>query len=95
MLVATVLGLATIEAAGQTPSAELPVSGQAGQGLEGLDRAVLRVMRELHIPGASLAVARSGALVLAKGHGWADKKTREPVGPRTLFALASVSKSDW
>jgi CubicO group peptidase (beta-lactamase class C family) len=78
---------------GQTPSAKLPVNGDAGAGLEGLDRAVLRVMQEHHIPGASLAVARNGALVLAKGYGWADEKAREPVRPRTLFALASVSKS--
>jgi N-acyl-D-amino-acid deacylase len=69
------------------------VHGEAGPGLEGLDRVVLRAMREHGIPGASLAVGRGGRLVLARGYGWADLKAREPVRPQTLFALASVSKS--
>ena len=91
-LVATVIGVATIQAAGQNVPAPLPVSGEAGAGLEALDHAVLRAMHEHQIPGASLAVARNGRLVLAKGYGWADQKSREPVRPETLFALASVSK---
>ncbi len=92
-LVVTVIGVANIQVQGQTAPGELPVSGEIGPGLEGLDSAVLRVMREHHIPGASLAVARDGALVLARGYGWADRAAREPVRPQTLFALASVSKS--
>jgi hypothetical protein len=37
-LAVTMLGLATIQAAGQTAPAELPESGRAGPGLEELDR---------------------------------------------------------
>jgi N-acyl-D-amino-acid deacylase len=92
-LVVTVIGVANIQVLGQSAPADLPVSGDIGPGLEGLDGAVLRVMREHHIPGASLAVARDGALVLARGYGWADLSAREPVRPQTLFAMASVSKS--
>jgi CubicO group peptidase (beta-lactamase class C family) len=92
-LVATVLGVVTLPASGQTRPAELPLSGHVGPGLDGLDRAVLRVMEAHDIPGASLAVAKDGALVLARGYGWADRSARVPVGPMTLFALASVSKS--
>jgi N-acyl-D-amino-acid deacylase len=77
---------------GQSPL-QIPVQGEAGPGLEGFDRVVLEVMREVNIPGASLAVARNGALVLAKGYGLADIQAGTPVTPRTLFALASVSKS--
>jgi hypothetical protein len=50
-------------------------------------------MQRQAIPGASLALARNGALVLAIGYGWADREARVPVTPNTLFALASVSKS--
>jgi N-acyl-D-amino-acid deacylase len=85
--------LAAAQAAGQGSNGKLPVHGEAGPGLEALDRAVLKAMHEYHIPGASLAVGKNGALVLAKGYGWADVKTHEPVRPQTLFALASVSKS--
>lgn len=45
------------------------------------------------IPGASLAVAKDGRLVLAKGYGWADKERNEPVGPQTLFRMASINKT--
>jgi N-acyl-D-amino-acid deacylase len=65
----------------------------AGPGLEGVDEVVVESMRRLGIPGASLAVAKGGALVLAKGYGWADLHAREPANPATVFALASVSKS--
>jgi N-acyl-D-amino-acid deacylase len=88
-----VVGLAGGWASGQQAPEAVPVSGEAGSGLQELDRAVLRVMKENRIPGGSLAVAKGGKLVLARGYGWADVKTREPVRPRTLFALASVSKS--
>jgi CubicO group peptidase (beta-lactamase class C family) len=58
-----------------------------------LDEVVVETMRRLGIPGASLAVARNGSLVLAKGYGWADAQARVPAAPETLFALASVSKT--
>jgi len=79
--------------AAQDVPKELPVTGVAGPGLEQLDEVVVATMRRLGIPGASLAVARNGSLVLAKGYGWADLQARVPAGPETLFALASVSKS--
>jgi N-acyl-D-amino-acid deacylase len=92
VVVAIVLDLAAIPSLGQTELGKIPVHGEAGVGLDGIDRAVERVMREHEIPGASLAVARGGKLVLTRGYGWADREAREPVRPQTLFALASVSK---
>jgi N-acyl-D-amino-acid deacylase len=80
-------------AVGQAEDGDVPVAGEAGPGLGGVDRAVIAAMRRYEIPGASLAVARNGSLVLARGYGWADREHRGPVRPETLFALASVSKS--
>ncbi len=56
------------------------------------DEEVLSFMRARNIPGAALAVSRNGRLVLAKGYGWAEKETRTPVVPDSLFRIASVSK---
>jgi CubicO group peptidase (beta-lactamase class C family) len=81
------------KAKSQSIPEELPVSGLAEPGLERIDEIVLESMRRLKIPGASLAIARNGALLLARGYGWADLAAHVPARPETVFALASVSKS--
>jgi N-acyl-D-amino-acid deacylase len=70
----------------------IPISGRAGPGLEPLD-AVMRTIIDRHgLPGAALALAREGRLILAKGYGWADLARSEQVQPGTRFGLASLSK---
>jgi N-acyl-D-amino-acid deacylase len=54
---------------------------------------MLRIMDRHGVPGAALAIAQDGRLVLAKGYGWANIATGEPIKPDTLFGLASLSKS--
>ncbi len=44
------------------------------------------------VPGAALAVVRSGAPVFTHCHGMADLEWRQPVTPTTVFGLASLSK---
>ena len=51
-----------------------------------------QIMARHGIPGGSLAIAKDGKLVYAKGFGWADLKTGTPVKPQTTFGLASLSK---
>jgi CubicO group peptidase (beta-lactamase class C family) len=74
------------------PPGEYPVTGKAGPGLEPLDQAVMTMMYRHGIPGASLAIAKDGKLVYAKGIGWADLAGGVPVNPLTAFGLASLSK---
>jgi N-acyl-D-amino-acid deacylase len=74
------------------PVAAIPVSGQAGPGLEPFDLAMRLIMDRNGVPGAALAVAKNGRLVFAKGYGWANAATGAPIQPTTLFALASLSK---
>jgi len=87
------IGWAAHRASAQDGHREMPIMGATSPGLERVDEVVVETMRGLGIPGASLAVARNGALVLAKGYGWADRHARVALNPDTLFALASVSKS--
>ena len=54
---------------------------------------MLKIMDRHGIPGAALAIAKNGKLLLAKGYGWANLATGEPATPGTLFGLASLSKS--
>ena len=67
--------------------------GIARANLADLDGVVERVMQQYSVPGASLAVAKDGRLVYAKGFGVANLRTREPVTPDTLFNLASCTKA--
>ena len=48
---------------------------------------------QANIAGAVVAVVKDGALVFAKGYGYADTAKKTPISPdKTLFRLASISK---
>ena len=58
-----------------------------------LDGIVPYAIRRANIAGATVAVVANGQILFAKGYGYADVKTRQPVVPdRTLFRPGSVSK---
>lgn len=71
---------------------DLPISGKANPDLASFDRVMEKVVREHHVPGAALAVARNGRIVYARGYGYADLDNMEPVEPNTMFRIASVTK---
>ena len=43
-------------------------------------------------PGAAVGVVHGGKLIYAKGFGEADVETGAPIGPETIFHVASISK---
>jgi CubicO group peptidase (beta-lactamase class C family) len=53
---------------------------------------ILDRMRQLNVPGASVAVIRGFKVEWAKGYGVADRQSGAPVTPQTLFQAASTSK---
>ncbi len=59
---------------------------------EGFDKTLMRFMKRWNIVGASVAVAHDGNLVYAKGFGFADSISRQPVQPYSRFRIASISK---
>jgi N-acyl-D-amino-acid deacylase len=87
------LGIAQAQQRFRPPDEEVPIKGKAGPGLEPFDKAMLAIMDRHGVPGAALAVAKNGKLLLAKGYGWANVATGDGVEPDTLFGLASLSKS--
>jgi N-acyl-D-amino-acid deacylase len=68
------------------------ITGPAMPKLAAYDELMTAFMREHKPPGAALAVAYHGRLVYARGFGHGDMEDREPVRPRSLFRIASVSK---
>jgi CubicO group peptidase (beta-lactamase class C family) len=58
-----------------------------------LDGVMAANMRDKHVAGATVSVVKDGALVFAKGYGYADVAKRTPVdAERTLFRIGSTSK---
>jgi CubicO group peptidase (beta-lactamase class C family) len=50
-------------------------------------------MQQYDVPGLSVAVGRSGALLYEDAFGWADREKREVLSPMHLFRIASVTKT--
>jgi uncharacterized protein (TIGR03437 family) len=69
-----------------------PVTGQAVPSMAALDQAIETLLTTNQIPGAALAVSYKGALIYARGFGYADVASSTPVQPDSLFRTASTSK---
>src|SRR5262245_21174582 len=57
-----------------------------------MEATALAFMQKHHVPGMSVANAKEGRLVYARGFGLADKSCDEQVTPNHLFRIASLSK---
>lgn len=58
-----------------------------------LDALVSATVQTWKVPGAAVAIVRGDKVLLAKGYGLRDLENKKPTTPRTLFRLASTSKS--
>jgi len=57
------------------------------------DNLVPRLMEKHHVPGLAISLAKDGKQLFAKGYGYANLDTGEPVhAEETLFRIASISK---
>ena len=57
-----------------------------------MDLAIERFIRQWGVAGASVAVAKDGRLVYAKGFGYSNREDGEPMQPSNILRVASVSK---
>src|SRR5690606_30562644 len=69
------------------------VSGGAPAWLSDCDAFLSKLFAEAEVPGAAVCVTQGDRLVYARGFGWRGREARLPVTPRTVFGLASLSKS--
>ena len=90
------LGGTTLYAADNL-KAPLPLSGTPGQGfssegLKKIDAFFADQIASNQLPGAVLAVAKNGKLVIFKPYGYADKASNKPMTTDAIFNLASMTK---
>lgn len=70
-------------------------AGQAQPASNDLERQVDELVAEgldEHGPGSAVLVVKDGKILLNKGYGLAELEHQIPIGPNTVFDLASVSK---
>jgi CubicO group peptidase (beta-lactamase class C family) len=63
-----------------------------GPGFFGMEKTIRSFMHRWEIVGASVAIAKNGQLVYAKGFGLADKASNTETEPYSKFRIASISK---
>jgi uncharacterized protein (TIGR03437 family) len=68
-------------------------TGIAVPELASFDQWMLDFMNRWGMRGGSLAIAKDGRLVFARGYGLADVEAQAPVEPESLFRIGSVSKT--
>ncbi|MGD0588684.1 MAG: serine hydrolase domain-containing protein [Thermoplasmata archaeon] len=61
--------------------------------LAGLDRIVERGMARTKTPGLSLGLLRPGRPPFVRGYGYRNREAQLPATPRTVYGIASVTKS--
>ena len=74
---------------GGTALAQLPATEELGNRVD----VIAKQMLSRHTAGVSVAVARDGRVILARGYGMANVEHSVAVTPETVFHIASISKN--
>ena len=61
--------------------------------LSTLQHKVEKMMKDLHVPGAAVAVIKDGEVIISEGFGYRNIEKKEPVTPQTRFAIGSATKA--
>ena len=61
--------------------------------ISSLQTTVEKMMKDLMVPGAAVAVIKDGEVIISEGFGYRNLDTKDPVTPRTLFAIGSSTKA--
>src|SRR6476646_1067425 len=61
--------------------------------LEGFDDFVNQAVKDWHGAGAAVAIVQGDKVILLKGYGYRDIEKKLPITPKSLCAIASITKS--
>ena len=61
--------------------------------LNTLQETVEKMMKDLHVPGAAVAIIKDGEVIVSEGFGYRNVEKKEVVTPQTHFAIGSATKA--
>ena len=61
--------------------------------IRGLNDYILKSLKEWETPGLAIAMVRNDSVIFAKGYGVRKMGEKDPITPRTIFAIASTTKA--
>src|SRR5262245_10248199 len=70
----------------------VPVTGPDIAGAARFDQVMTQALKANDVPGATLAIAKNGRLIFARGYGYADFESRQLMQPDAMLRIASISK---
>jgi CubicO group peptidase (beta-lactamase class C family) len=59
----------------------------------GLNEYIVKAMQDWETPGLALAIVRNDSVIFMKGYGVRKMGEKDPVTPKTMFAIASTTKA--
>jgi CubicO group peptidase (beta-lactamase class C family) len=66
---------------------------QGDSSLVDVDQKIGLWIKEYNIPGMAVRMVRNGNMLLHKGYGVRNVEKGQPVTPKTVFSIASISKT--
>jgi len=76
-----------------TPALAQQKTVDPAKALDGFDDFVNQTIKDWHGAGAAVAVVRGDKVILLKGYGYRDVEKKLPMTPKSLCAIASITKS--
>jgi CubicO group peptidase (beta-lactamase class C family) len=80
-------------ASNRVPGAPVGEQASSAPDLEAFARTVDELRESMRIPGLSVAVARDGRILLARGFGWSDVERQVAATPETVYPIGSITKT--
>ena len=65
----------------------------AGFDVHEFENVAQSMVADQRVPGMAMAIVRNGQILSLRGYGVADVSSGDPIGPHTVFRLASLSKA--
>lgn len=90
LLLSALLGF-TLNACASSQPPSAPASSEPD--VEAFARTVDELRETMRIPGLSVAVAKDGEILLARGFGWSDVEKQVAATPETVYAIGSITKT--